>query len=165
LLFTWRMTATATRTMATQATSATAISPFLFIFTPHPPDLGNFMRPCAPLIRASSSFITASLILCLNRKRSLVAGRSLLVPITAECGARRGHRGRICGLSERRDGDQQDRCADFASSRESGRDGIFGNDSGQCKPVRRQTHRGVSADHAARRSRRMAKDYIFNPKR
>ena len=36
------------------------------------------------------------------------ANRSLLVPVTPECGARRGHRGRICGLSERRDGDQQD---------------------------------------------------------
>src|SRR5262245_50273565 len=39
---------------------------------------------------------------------TLVANRSLLVPVTPECGARRGHRGRICGLSERRDGDQQD---------------------------------------------------------
>jgi hypothetical protein len=36
------------------------------------------------------------------------ANRSLLVPVTSECGARRGHRGRICDLSERRDGDQQD---------------------------------------------------------
>src|SRR5262249_16126951 len=46
--------------------------------------------------------------LALASGSTLVAGRTLLVPVTAECGARRGHRGRICGLSERRDGDQQD---------------------------------------------------------
>ena len=56
----------------------------------------------------SASSLLWKLILSLNGKRLLVAGRSLLVPVTAECGARRGHRGRICGLSERRDGDQQD---------------------------------------------------------
>src|SRR5262249_12449956 len=43
-----------------------------------------------------------------HAKRRQAAGRSLLVPVTAECGARRGHRGRLCALSERRDGDQQD---------------------------------------------------------
>src|SRR5262249_49034535 len=31
----------------------------------------------------------------------------LLVPVTAECGTCRGHRGRICGLSERCAGDQR----------------------------------------------------------
>jgi hypothetical protein len=43
-----------------------------------------------------------------NQKRSLVTDRSLLVPVTPECGARWRHRGRVCGLSERRDGDQRD---------------------------------------------------------
>src|SRR5262245_56927505 len=39
--------------------------------------------------------------------RAATADRSLLVPVTPECGARRGHRGRVCDLSERGDGDQR----------------------------------------------------------
>src|SRR5262249_25832897 len=36
------------------------------------------------------------------------ANRSLLVPVTPECGARRGHRGRVCDPSDRGDRDQRD---------------------------------------------------------
>src|SRR5215510_4054810 len=39
---------------------------------------------------------------------STTANGSLLVPVTPECGARRGHRSRACGLSERWDRDQRD---------------------------------------------------------
>src|SRR6266508_1544944 len=43
-----------------------------------------------------------------TRNARSVADRTLLVPVTAECRARRGHRGRRCALSELRDGDQRD---------------------------------------------------------
>jgi hypothetical protein len=43
-----------------------------------------------------------------TRNARSVADRTLLVPVTAECRARRGHRGRRCALGELRDGDQRD---------------------------------------------------------
>ena len=58
-----------------------------------------------------------------RRKRRLLTDRGLLVPVTAECGTRRGHRGCVCGLRERRDGDQ--RC-----QRESG--DKYPHDSSPC---------------------------------
>src|ERR1700730_14589581 len=53
---------------------------------------------------------TAAHCTSLNQKRLLASDLSSLVAITPELGARRGHRGRVCGLSKRRDGDQRDQC-------------------------------------------------------